>query len=66
MRQRGRIVILVAVVIGFVLVAVAYLGAGFVLYDQISRIAYACSNRFATVTPANLDYHLAFFGAQLR
>jgi pimeloyl-ACP methyl ester carboxylesterase len=59
-RQPRRIVILVAVVIGFVLVTgLAYLGAGFVLYDQISRVKSGCANRFATVTPANLDYHLA-------
>jgi hypothetical protein len=59
-RQHRRIVILVAVVIGFVLVAsLAYLGAGLFLYDQISRVQSGCAKRFATVTPANLDYRLA-------
>jgi len=59
-RQHRRIVILVAVVIGLVLVAgLAYLGAGLFLYDQISRVKSGCAGRFATVTPANLDYRLA-------
>ncbi|MGZ3631926.1 MAG: alpha/beta hydrolase [Candidatus Limnocylindrales bacterium] len=56
-RRAGIVVALIAMLV--VGAGLAYLGAGVFLYEQISRVGYACSSRFEGVTPANLDYHLA-------
>jgi len=54
----GRVLrIFLALVIAAVVVGGgAYLAAGAVVYDQISKVTAHCGGRFAGVTPANLAY----------
>ncbi len=71
MRRHRRAIVVTGLALGLALVAgVAYLGAGFSLYDGLSKVTAGCGTadtgggpRFATVTPATLDYTANDFGA---
>ncbi len=71
MRSHRRSIVIVGLVLGLALMAgIGYVGAGFVLYDGLSKVTHGCGTansgggpRFATVTPATLDYETKDFGA---